>query len=214
MLLDPRPAAPPAFRMFLSKNVQSKTLQARTLPMLGAALLMAGLVGDALAQTRPAQQARPAAQGQGQAQGQALELGTFGEWTAYASQSGRNKVCYILTKPKERLPRTLTRDPGFIFITARPAEQVRNEVSFVLGFAARETVPGEAAIGAANFALAPKGKNAWIANAAEENAFIEAARRSASMTVKVTSGRGNLSTDRYSLAGLTQALERMRRECP
>lgn len=208
MLLDPRPVARPAF----------SNLRARALPLpaaaLGAVLLMAGLAGDALAQARPAAQpARPAA-AQGQGQGQAMELGTFGEWTAYASQSGRNKVCYILTKPKERLPRNLTRDPGFLFITARPAEQVRNEVSFVLGFAARETVPGEASIGAANFALAPKGKNAWIANAAEENAFIDAARRGQSLTVKVTSGRGNLSTDRYSLAGLTQALERMRRECP
>lgn len=147
-------------------------------------------------------------------QGQALELGTFGEWTAYASQAGRSKVCYILTKPKERLPKTLNRDPGFLFITSRPAEQVRNEVSFVLGFAAKETTPGEAVIGTTTFALAPKGKNAWIANAAEENSFIEAARRGQSMNVKVTSGRGNPSTDRYSLAGLTQALERMRRECP
>ena len=147
-------------------------------------------------------------------QGQALELGTFGEWTAYASQQGRAKVCYILTKPKERLPKTLNRDPGFLFITSRPAEQVRNEVSFVLGFAAKETTPGEAAIGQTVFALAPKGKNAWIANAAEENAFIEAARRGQSLLVKVTSGRGNLSTDRYSLAGLTPAIERMRRECP
>jgi invasion protein IalB len=160
------------------------------------------------------QPARPQAQAQQPGQGQAMELGTFGEWTAYSSQQGRNRVCYILTKPKDRQPRTLTRDPGFLFITSRPAEQVRNEVSFVLGFPTRETTPGEALIGSTRFALAPKGKNAWIANAAEENAFIEAARRGQSLSVRVTSGRGNESTDRYSLAGLTQALERMRRECP
>jgi invasion protein IalB len=178
--------------------------------LLASALLtiVAAAPTSAMAQARKPAPATPAGQGQ------ALELGTFGEWTAYASQSGRNKVCYILTKPKERLPKTLTRDPGFLFITSRPAEQVRNEVSFVLGFAAKETTPGEAVIGSTTFALAPKGKNAWIANAAEENGFIEAARRGQSMNVKVTSGRGNASTDRYSLAGLTQALERMRRECP
>jgi invasion protein IalB len=172
------------------------------------------MAAPASAQQRAQQPARPATAPAPAGQGQALELGTFGEWVAYASQSGRNRVCYILTKPKERLPRTLTRDPGYLFITSRPAEQVRNEVSFVLGFAARETTPGEATIGTTNFALAPKGRNAWIANAAEENAFIEAARRGQTLSVKVTSGRGNLSTDRYSLAGLTQALERMRRECP
>lgn len=181
---------------------------AALVPCLAAFPLASSL--EAQAQAR--QPARPAAAPAGQ--GNALELGTFGEWVAYSSQSGRTKVCYVLTKPKERLPKALTRDPGFLFITSRPGEQVRNEVSFVLGFAAKESTPGEASIGNATFALAPKGKNAWIANAAEENAFIEAARRGQTMNVKVTSGRGNASTDRYSLAGLTQALERMRRECP
>lgn len=175
---------------------------------LAALVILAG--GPAVSQTR--QPAKPQAAPAGQ--GQAAELGTFGEWTVYESPQGRSKVCYILTKPKERVPKTLTRDPGFLFITARPAEQVRNEVSFVLGFAARETTPGEAVIGATKFALAPKGKSAWIANAAEENGFIEAARRGQSLNVTVTSGRGNASTDRYSLAGLSQALERMRRACP
>jgi hypothetical protein len=175
-----------------------------------AASLVAAITLIPVSAVAQARKPAPAPAGQGQA----LELGTFGEWTAYASQAGRSKLCYILTKPKERLPKTLTRDPGFLFITSRPAEQVRNEVSFVLGFAARESTPGEAVIGVNTFALAPKGKNAWIANAAEENSFIEAARRGQTMNVKVTSGRGNATTDRYSLAGLTQALERMRRECP
>jgi invasion protein IalB len=159
-----------------------------------------------------AQQRQPARPQGGQ--GQATELGVFGDWTAYASQQGRSKVCYILSKPKDRQPKTLTRDPGFIFITARPDERVRNEVSFVLGFPTRETTPGEATIGQTTFALAPKGKNAWIANAAEENSFVETARRGQAISVKVTSGRGNVSTDRYSLAGFGQAMERMRRECP
>jgi invasion protein IalB len=175
--------------------------------LAASAILTSVLLTPASAQQRP----QPRPQG---GQGQALELGTFGDWTAYASQQGRSKVCYILSKPKDRQPKTLTRDPGFLFITARPDERVRNEVSFVLGFPARETTPGEAAIGQATFALAPKGKNAWIANAAEENTFIETARRGQAITVKVTSGRGNLSTDRYSLAGFAQAMERLRRECP
>ncbi len=178
-----------------------------------ASTLCAAALAASTALTPATAQQRPQAQARG-GQGQALELGTFGDWVAYSSQQGRSKVCYILSKPKDRLPKTLTRDPGFIFITARPDERVRNEVSFVLGFPTRETTPGEVAIGQTTFALAPKGKNAWIANAAEENTFIETARRGQSLTVKVTSGRGNVSTDRYSLAGFGQAMERLRRECP
>ncbi|MCX7326768.1 MAG: hypothetical protein NTW00_01140, partial [Hyphomicrobiales bacterium] len=119
---------------------------------LASCLVALPLASSPEAQAQARQPAKPAAAPAGQ--GNALELGTFGEWVAYSSQSGRTKVCYVLTKPKERLPRTLTRDPGFLFITSRPGEQVRNEVSFVLGFAARESTPGEASIGNANFALA------------------------------------------------------------
>ncbi len=178
--------------------------------LASASLVASGLFAAALLTVAPASaQPRPAT-----GQGQALELGTFGDWVAYSSQQGRSKVCYILSKPKDRTPRNLTRDPGFLFITSRPAEQVRNEISFVLGFAAKETTPGEAIIGQTRFALAPKGKNAWIANAAEETAFIDSARRGQSLSVNVTSGRGNATTDRYSLSGMGQALDRMRRECP
>jgi invasion protein IalB len=177
-----------------------------------SAVIPAALLLSAEAQAQRAPAAAAPAQGGGQ--GQALELGTFGDWVAYTSPQGRPKVCYIVSKPKERLPRNLNRDPGFLFVTARPAERVRNEVSIVLGFPAKEDVPGSATIGANSFALAPKGRNAWIANAAEEGAFLDQARRGQSVLVKVTSGRGNEVSDRYSLAGLAQALDRMRRECP
>ncbi len=176
--------------------------------MIRAALII--FVSLAAVLPAAAQQRAPAQAGQGQA----LELGKFGDWTAYSSTQGRNKVCYILSSPKDRQPRTLNRDPGFIFITARPAERVRNEVSFVLGFPTDERTPGQASFGQTNFALSPKGRNAWISNAAEENSFVETARRSQSLTVRATSGRGNVSTDRYSLAGFGQAMDRMRRECP
>jgi invasion protein IalB len=189
-----------------ARLLSSTSMIRAALPVLVLAMTLASGPSVTVAQ---AQQQRAAA-----GQGQAMELGTFGSWKAYASQQGRSKVCYVLAQPTERLPRTLTRDPGYMFITTRPDERVRNEVSFVVGFPTRETTPGQATIGTTTFALAPKGKNAWIANAAEENSFIETARRGQTLSVKVTSGRGNESTDRYSLAGLAQALDRMRRECP
>jgi hypothetical protein len=179
--------------------------------MIRSVLFAGALAAASLAAPAMAQQRAPVASGP--TQGQAFELGTFGDWIAYSTQSGRNKVCYVLSRPKERLPAGLNRDPGFIFITTRPGEGVREEVSFVLGYPASETAPSQATVGTTNFALAPKGNNAWIANAAEEGNFVEAARRAQSVTVRATSRRGNATTDRYSLSGLSQALERMRREC-
>jgi len=146
--------------------------------------------------------------------GQPVQLATFGDWGAYASDTAKGKVCYALAQPKERLPKTLSRDPGYLFISSRPAEGVRNEVSFVLGFPSKDGGEGQASFGNANFALVTKGPAAWVKNAAEDAAFVEAMRRAQTLNVKVSSRKGNESTDRYTLAGAAQALDRVRRECP
>ncbi|MDQ4136340.1 MAG: hypothetical protein M3158_09170, partial [Pseudomonadota bacterium] len=131
----------------------------------------------------------------------------------YAAQTGRSKICYALAQPADRLPRNLNRDPAYLFVSFRPAENVRNEIALVMGFATKEDAPAEAAIGTTAFALLPKGTSAWLRNPAEEGQAIASMRRGQSVIVKVQSVRGNSLTDRYSLTGFSQALERAQQEC-
>jgi hypothetical protein len=58
----------------------------------------------------------------------------FGDWNVFTGQAGRGHICYVLAQPKSREPSSLKRDPGYAFISDRPAEGVRNEVSFIMGF--------------------------------------------------------------------------------
>jgi hypothetical protein len=161
------------------------------------------------AAAKPAQPQAQAATGPG---GSSL-VATFGDWGVYTAQAGRSKICYALSQPKDRLPRNLNRDPAYLFVSFRPAENVRNEVALVLGFAARENGPAEAAIGTASYALLTKAANAWLKNPAEEGQAIGTMSKASSVTVKAQSARGNQLTDRYSLSGFGPALERARREC-
>ncbi|WP_245421935.1 hypothetical protein [Alsobacter soli] len=154
--------------------------------------------------------AKPAALGGGQP----VQLEVFGDWGAYASTTPKGKVCYALAQPKDRLPKGLTRDPGYLFIATRPAEGVRNEVSMVLGYATQDGGEGKATIGRSSFALVTKGNAAWVKNAAEDGAFVEAMRKGQSLTIEAKSKRGNATTDRYALHGLPQALDRVKKECP
>jgi glucose/arabinose dehydrogenase len=158
---------------------------------------------------KPVQPQAQAATGPG---GSSL-VATFGDWGVYTAQAGRSKICYALSQPKDRLPKNLSRDPAYLFVSFRPAENVRNEVALVLGFAARENGPAEAAIGTASYALLTKASNAWLKNPAEEGQAIGTMSKASSVTVKAQSARGNQLTDRYSLNGFGQALERARREC-
>ena len=68
-------------------------------------------------------------------------------------------------------------------------------------------------IGDDTFALYARQSGAWIRNVAEEARLIDAMRKGSDLEMKSTSSRGNVTTDRYSLSGITQALDRVTQEC-
>jgi hypothetical protein len=169
-------------------------------------------------------------------------VATFGDWNVFVGEVGKGRICYTLAQPKSREPVSLKRDPGYAFISDRPAEGVRNEVSFIMGFdvAAAEAAeakpdakPGEkpapksdvkpkassapapvALVDEATFEMLPKGGNLWVKNAAKENALITEMRKGVKLVIKAASLRGHQSIDTYSLTGFAQAMERLQKECP
>ena len=147
--------------------------------------------------------------------GQPTLLGQFGEWGAYSASSGGRAVCYALAKPSSQAttPPNRPRDPAYIFVSTRPAENVRNEISIVIGYPFKPGSEATVDIGSAKYAMYTQQDGAWIKNAAEEARMVDAMRRGADMMVSGESGRGTKSTDRYSLKGLAQALDRVAQEC-
>ena len=169
-------------------------------------------------------------------------VATFGDWNVFVGEVGKGRICYTLAQPKSREPASLTRDPGYAFISDRPAEGVRNEVSFIMGFdvAAGDTAesktdakPGErptksdaksktsvapAPVAlvdqASSFEMLPKGGNLWVKNAAKESALITEMRKGAKLVIKAASLRGHQSIDTYSLTGFAAAMDRLQKECP
>jgi hypothetical protein len=130
--------------------------------------------------------------------GKALELGKYGDWGAYSTQGPKGKICYALAQPRERQPSGLNRDPGYLFISTRPGEGVRGEVSFIFGFPLRESgEDAKAEAGSATFDLITKGENAWVKNAAEEGQLVETLRKTTKLLIKAPSKKGNATTDVY-----------------
>ncbi|MFT4096896.1 MAG: hypothetical protein QM651_07215 [Rhodoblastus sp.] len=144
--------------------------------------------------------------------GKATSVGRFGEWDVFTA-GGKSKTCYTLARPKERAPASLKRDDAYVFISNRPAENVQNEVSVIMGFAMKDGSEPAADIGGTAFQLVAKGSNAWLKNPAEEGKFVEALKRGSKLVVKAASAKGHSSTDTYSLSGISDALARIRKEC-
>jgi hypothetical protein len=142
-------------------------------------------------------------------------LGQYADWGAYTASPGGNKICFALAKPKSSKtePVGRSRDPSYMFVSSRPAESVKNEVSVVVGYPFKTSSDATAEIGNAKFAMYTQNDGAWIKNINEEARMVDTMRKGGDLTVKGTSGRGTQSTDQYSLKGLAQALDKIQQEC-
>ena len=162
---------------------------------------------------KPAATAVPPAPGGGDVQ--PTLLGQYADWGAYTASPGGNKLCFALAKPKSTKlePPGRTRGPSYLFVSTRPADKVKNEVSVIIGYPFKSSSDATAEIGAVKFAMYTQNDGAWIKNVAEEARMVDAMRKGADLTVKGTSGRGTESTDQYSLKGLAQALDKIEQEC-
>lgn len=204
----------------------------RLLTALPVALLAAGLSSHAqaqqaaplrLVQATPAkpkpQAAKPApaatATVPAAAGAQPTLLGQYGDWGAYSANSAGKRVCFALAKPTKAStnPPNRPRDPAYMFISSRPAEKVKDEVSVIIGYGFKPNSDASLQIAGANYAMYTQNDGAWIKNAADEARLVEALRKGVDAVVKGTSTRGTVSTDTYSLKGLAQALDKIGQEC-
>jgi len=142
-------------------------------------------------------------------------LGTFGEWGAYTASPGGKRLCFALAKPSksETSPANRPRDPAFLFVSSRPAEKVKDEVSIIIGYGFKPNTDATLELGGASYAMYTLNDGAWIKNAAEEGKLIDAMRKGGEATIKGTSARGTGTIDVFSLKGLAQALDKVAEEC-
>ena len=140
-------------------------------------------------------------------------LDTHRDWSAYTSTQNGARICFILSRPQQRLPAELRRGDGFIFVTFRPADNVRNEVSIVVGFPTQEGQEAIANVDGTRFPMVTSDQNVWIKDPADEGRLIDAFLAGSELRLRVTSARGNETTDVYSLLGFTAALRQAREAC-
>jgi invasion protein IalB len=139
----------------------------------------------------------------------------FADWGVYAGTRGGHKVCFAMSQPTtaETNPPNRPRDPIYLFVTTRPADNVREEISVIMGYPLKPGSDAGATVDGARFALQTRADNAWVKNVSEEARLVDSMRHGHEAIVTGVSTRGTQTTDHYSLKGITQALERVAQEC-
>lgn len=140
-------------------------------------------------------------------------IGTFSSWTAFTHGDGGSLLCFATAQPTKQEPSGAKRNPAFVYISSWPKDGVKAEVSVRVGYPLKGGSDVTMAIGNASFKLFAHGDRAYIADAGEEVKLLDIMRKGSSMTVVGTSERGTTTTDTYSLAGISQALQAVATNC-
>jgi hypothetical protein len=142
-------------------------------------------------------------------------LAQFGAWGAYVGTHDGKKVCYAVAKPRsaEAAPARARREPTYLMITTRPADRIANEISLIAGYTFRGADAAGIEIGSASFEMYTEGSGAWIRSLSNEEAILNAMYGGKELVLRGVSAQGSRAVDRFSLAGVAQAVRRAAEEC-
>ncbi|MBN9674046.1 invasion associated locus B family protein [Roseibium aggregatum] len=135
------------------------------------------------------------------------------DWAAYALSGGGGKVCYALTKPTQSLPGDRNHGDVFFFVTSRPAEGVSSEPSLLVGYPFKDKSSVTVDVDGKGFTLFTNNDGAWVENAATEAQLVAAMKAGREMTVNGQSSRGTRTTYKFSLSGVTAAIQSAANAC-
>ncbi|MEM9140778.1 MAG: invasion associated locus B family protein [Pseudomonadota bacterium] len=141
------------------------------------------------------------------------------DWSVFVAGDGGSKVCWIVSQPTNS---TATRGGNavevrrgdiFLMVSARKADKVENEVSFLAGYPFRKGSKVKVSVGSNNYTMFTDGENAWTPSSRDDGALTTAFRRGATARIEGVSGRGTTTVDTFSLSGFTAALKDAQTRC-
>ena len=133
----------------------------------------------------------------------------FNDWSAYSYKAGGGQVCYVVSQPKDSEPKNVRRDKVFFLVQHRPKDKVRSEVSTIIGYKFKSGSMAKVDIDGNELTLFTNGDGAWAESGAVDRKIVAAMKAGKSMVVTGTSSRGTKTTDRYSLSGITAAMNKI-----
>jgi hypothetical protein len=116
-------------------------------------------------------------------------LGQFGDWSAYTAVRAGKKECFDLY-PSAR-DNAARRDADYVFVSTRPRDSVRSELSITAKYQVKQRSEGSALeVGDERFALWGSGNGLWVANPREQPHIVDTMRNAGQLS---DSGRSSAS---------------------
>lgn len=140
-------------------------------------------------------------------------LGRFRDWEAFKADEQGKTICYALTAPTDSQGAYSSRDPAFVMVTRRPAENVYDEVSAIAGYAYQSNSEPTFAVGEKRYVAASVNDVAWP-RISETPQLVRSMKGGSKLVLEGVSARGTKTRDEFSLLGFTAALGAIQKSCP
>ena len=140
-------------------------------------------------------------------------LGKFKDWESFVLSKEGNKICFAQSVPVVRAPKKLKRDPSRLFVSFRPAENIKNEISVTNGYEFKLKTPVAAKSGKKTYDLFSKGRFAWVVDNEDEKKLITTMKKASRLMIIGNSDKGDQTPDHYSMMGFTKAYSSAKKNC-
>ena len=140
-------------------------------------------------------------------------LGKFKDWETFALSKNGNKICFAQSIPVVRAPKKLKRDPSRLFVSFRPTENIKNEISVTSGYEFKLKAPVVAKSGKKSYDLFSKDRFAWVVDSEDETKLIRTMKKASRLMIIGDTNKGSQTTDHYSMMGFTKAYNTAKKSC-
>lgn len=140
-------------------------------------------------------------------------IGEFRDWSAYAAVEGTDNICFAMSRPLEVNPTPDGLGDAYLYLTHRPAENVRHEFNLVAGFTFAADTPATVSVSGQSFELITENDAAWLLDPAQGQQLASAMRAGSSLVIEGTTDKGIKVTETFSLSGATAASRAIDGDC-
>ena len=138
--------------------------------------------------------------------------GKYKNWESFSAQTDKGKICFAQSIPSKRAPSSIKRSDSRLFVTFRPGEKIKDEISVTSGHVYKaSTVVAKS--GKSDFTFFSQNTFAWLLDAKEEQNFIKLMKRATNLIVTARTIKGAETTDHYSMMGFTKAYNTAKKSC-
>ena len=138
--------------------------------------------------------------------------GKYKNWESFVAETDKGKICFAQTIPTKRAPAAVKRDKSKLFVTFRPSEEIKDEVSLTSGHDYK-TSSVTASSGKRRYSFFSQKNFAWLLDDQEERSFIKLMKKATNIIVKARTLKGAETTDHYSMMGFTKAYNTAKKTC-